>query len=239
MIACNTGAARRRRERRLRAALRHERQSGAMACRAPVVRAGCAGGGKSFRGGPGYVHRGKRSGGAGKGHGRRGNVCNEGGLGYDGSGTVHDEGGRGCDGAGQGDEGAGQGYDGADAGHGEGGTTYGGAVEEFAMNSSHESMSLDMSLSGMRPAPLLEPCSQCRIERHVGEDSEHFVPMVQVFDVPVPLTMGEVLEVLDMMHQSTVEHLRELVPQGRVQRRLPASCLEKPLLTASNSMWES
>ena len=110
---------------------------------------------------------------------------------------------------------AGQGHDGADDGHGEGGTQYGGAVEEFAMHSSHESMSLDMSLSRMRPAPLLEPCSQCRIERHVGEDTEHFAPMVQVLDVPVPLTMGEVFEVLDLMQQSTVEHLRQLVPQER------------------------
>ena len=123
---------------------------------------------------------------------------------------------------------AGQGHDGADDGHGEGGTKCGGAVEEFATNSSHESMSLDMSLSKMRPAPLLEPCSQCRIERHVGEDSEHFAPMVQVLDVPVPLTMGEVFEVLDLMQQSTVEHLGQLVLQERVQRHLPASCLERP-----------
>ena len=248
MVACTTGAARRRRERRWRAALRDKRQGFAMAsaedmhhaalARVPVVHAG-------------YVRRGKHFDGAGKGYGGSGGNYAEGGHGYGCAGENNTEGvqgfggdcvnyaegcqgsgagGKGCSGDGknnaedcQGPDGAGQRHHGANGGHCEGGTKYGGAVEEFAMNSSHESMSLDMSLSRMRLAPLLEPCSQCRIEPHVGEDSEHFAPMVQVLDVPVPLTMGEVFEVLDLMQQSTVEHLGQLVPQERVQRHLPAS----------------
>ena len=70
-----------------------------------------------------------------------------------------------------------------------------------------------MALCGTRPAPLLEPVPQFRVERHVGEDSVHFVPMVQVLDVPLPLTMGEVFEVLERMQKCTVERLGELVPQ--------------------------
>ena len=132
-----------------------------------------------------------------------------------------DQAGQGYDADGAGFDRAGQGHDGARAGFDRGGQGYDGGglggAQDFLMNSSDESMTSDIALSALRPAPFLELPPQTEMVRHAGGDSEDYTPLVQILDVPVPQTVEEVFEVWDRILQRTFEPQGELVPQERVQ----------------------
>ena len=74
-------------------------------------------------------------------------------------------------------------------------------------------------LNGVRPPPLAEVGPQGRLEQHTASgDCEHYVPMVQALDAPVPQMLGEVIDVLDKQLQAIVEKLPDVQVSSTVLR---------------------
>ena len=63
---------------------------------------------------------------------------------------------------------------------------------------------------GERPAALLEPRPQERVQRHTVEHLADLTPMVQILDVPVPQVVDQLVAVLEHCDNSVAEHIIEV-----------------------------
>ena len=79
---------------------------------------------------------------------------------------------------------------------------------------------------GGRPAALLEPQPQDRVERHHGEHIDEICPLVPILDVPVPQMGAQVVEFMHAIDTAIPEQVMEVprlspdrIPQRSLDRR--------------------
>ena len=79
---------------------------------------------------------------------------------------------------------------------------------------------------GVRPAALLEPRPQDRVERHHGEHIDEICPFVPILDVPVPQMGAQVVEFMHAIDTAIPEQVIEVprlspdrIPQRSLDRR--------------------
>ena len=74
---------------------------------------------------------------------------------------------------------------------------------------------------GKRPGQVQDPRPQERVQRHAVEQFADFAPMVQIFDVPVPQMVDQVVDVLKLLDTAIPEHVIAVpkIPQDPIPHR--------------------
>ena len=65
--------------------------------------------------------------------------------------------------------------------------------------------------AGVRPTPLYEVWPQDGMMRHAVRDYEHYAPMVQVLDAPVPQPMEIQQRTVDFLLQDMVDRVQQRI----------------------------
>ena len=86
-------------------------------------------------------------------------------------------------------------------------------------------------LPGMRPAPLLEVLPQVVVQRHTVEQRIEHTPYVQILDVPVPLMVEQLVDVLQLIDAlfPVAEQVID-VPKMFIERIPPRTSVREPQL---------